>query len=833
MLGQEGDLKAPRNGFREYGRALCALAAAWVLAAPAQAEPIEVSRPSRHADWPSAAFAPNGGLWVAWSEYDGKGADEIKVRVRSGDGWGETMTASPRAGDYLKTALAIQPDGRVWIAWASQVSGNFDLYARSWRNGRWDAVQRLTTDPQPDLHHRLLADTLGGLYLVWQSFRDGDANIYVKTYDGSRWSVPMAVTTHEANDWEPDAALDAQGRLLVVYDTYRHGDYDVHLRVLEKGRLSQEVAVASSPSFEARATIAVDAEGRAWIAWDDQGPNWALDQPIWNRSSKAGDWGVPPPWSVEGSVGQRVSLRRSQKIGVAVYSGGQLWKPKGSLEDAMPGDFALSYEVPQMRIDPTGTPRLFFRRWVPINDGGSMKERPGAWNIHWMTYDRDHWSAPEQVDQSAGSNDQRLSVATDASGQTWIAYPSDDRWVPGGAVVRHDQRPVGRIRVGSVHPARPSRPELTSFTPPGQDRPYKRTAWTDRRQSVAAGGKRYELYWGDLHRHTEISGDGGFDGTLWDMYRYALDAAELDFIASTDHYYGAAGSMGQPVNRAYDWWRTQKLADAFHVRGRFFPLFGYERSLRWPYGHRNIVHLERGQPAFNRTIDRESESDALPRQREELRLWEQLSGQNAISIPHTIAAGGGTNFAFNDPALEPLLEIYQGCRMSYEANGAPRVNSAQRFAAGLASSALEKGYKLGFIASSDHRSTHISYAAVYAEGPDRESIFRALQQRHAYAATDNIVVDVRSGDAIMGDSITTRHKPRLHVAVRGTGPVHSIEIIKDNEHLYSVRPGAREVSFAYRDTDAKPGESYYYVRIQQEDGQMAWASPIWVDYRPE
>ena len=140
---------------------------------------------------------------------------------------------------------------------------------------------------------------------------------------------------------------------------------------------------------------------------------------------------------------------------------------------------------------------------------------------------------------------------------------------------------------------------------------------------------------------------------------------------------------------------------------------------------------------------------------------------------------------------------------------------------------MEKGYKIGFIASSDHRSTHISYAAVYAEEPTREGIFRAMQQRHAYAATDNIVVDVRVGDAIMGDSITTSTTPEVRVQVRGTGPIHNIQIIKNNQYVYTARPGVREVSFTFRDTDAEPGESYYYVRVQQEDGQMAWASPIW------
>ncbi len=528
-----------------------------------------------------------------------------------------------------------------------------------------------------------------------------------------------------------------------------------------------------------------------------------------------------------------MSLRYAQKIGVAVVSGTQRWRPTGSLEDAMSADFALSYEIPRMAIDPSGTPRLFLRRWVPRADGGSMKERPGAWNIHSMTYEGARWTAPERVEGSAGSNDQRLSHAIGPDGRAWIAYPSDDRWAPGGPVIPHDDRPLGKIRLAEVPASGAARPELAPVPAPDASRPFRRTAWSDRRHEVAAGDRRFRLYWGDLHRHTEISGDGGFDGTLWDMYRYALDAAELDFIASTDHYYGASGLAGRPEHRGYDWWRTQKLADAFHVRGRFAPLFGYERTIRWPYGHRNIIQLERGDAPFNRTLDRDRESAEFPRQPEELRLWERLSGRNAISIPHTIAAGGGTDFSFNDPALEPLLEIYQGCRLSYEAPGSPRVRSSERYADGYARSALAKGYRLGFIASSDHRSTHISYAAVYAEEPTREGIFRALQERHAYAATDNIVLDVRVGDAIMGDSVSVRERPDVQVTARGTGPIHEIQIIKNGAYLYSASPGTREASFAFRDTGANPGESYYYVRLQQEDGQLAWASPIWVDYRPQ
>jgi len=35
----------------------------------------------------------------------------------------------------------------------------------------------------------------------------------------------------------------------------------------------------------------------------------------------------------------------------------------------------------------------------------------------------------------------------------------------------------------------------------------------------------------------------------------------------------------------------------------------------------------------------------------------------------------------------------------------------------------------------------------------------------------------------------------------------------------------------YLDQDVAPGEHYYYVRVEQENGQLAWASPIWLKRR--
>ena len=97
---------------------------------------------------------------------------------------------------------------------------------------------------------------------------------------------------------------------------------------------------------------------------------------------------------------------------------------------------------------------------------------------------------------------------------------------------------------------------------------------------IEAGGKKYQLLRGEFHRHTEISWDGGPDGSLEDMFRYAIDAAALDWIGNGDHDNGAG--------REYPWWLTQKTTDAYHVTDRFTPMFTYERSVAYPHGHRNV-----------------------------------------------------------------------------------------------------------------------------------------------------------------------------------------------------------------------------------------------------
>ena len=442
--------------------------------------------------------------------------------------------------------------------------------------------------------------------------------------------------------------------------------------------------------------------------------------------------------------------------------------------------------------------------------------------------------------KSWGRISARPAADFDQNGNLWVVWPTDERRF------RSSNEPV----VGNLYAARiplqgaPGAPLLQEEKAAKKievaqghlDEPGDVRAIRSYRTFV--GGVEKRIVRGDFHRHTELSTDlGGWrDGSLHDFYRYVLDAAALDFGAVTDHFAGG--------HYEYWWWLSEKSCDLYQIPGSFETFYAYERSARFPHGHRNIIHTRRGVPVLRYFTEVAFEGPGLGggslTEDDTKLLYESLRQTGGISIPHTSTSDGmGTDWRDNDPDLEPVVEIFQGIHVSSEHAGAPR---AARSAddrpeggyqeAGFVWNAYAKGYRLGTIASSDHVSGHISYAMVYTEQPTREAIFKAIQQRHTYGATDNIILDYRMGENFMGEEFSTAQLPPLEIRVVGTRPVSQVDIIKNQQIIYTTHPNERDVALTYVDQDPTPGSGYYYVRILQDDRQIAWSSPIWVNYQP-
>ena len=57
-----------------------------------------------------------------------------------------------------------------------------------------------------------------------------------------------------------------------------------------------------------------------------------------------------------------------------------------------------------------------------------------------------------------------------------------------------------------------------------------------------------------------------------------------------------------------------------------------------------------------------------------------------------------------------------------------------------------------------------------------------------------------------------------------------IDLVRNSQYIYNNAPNDRTVERTYTDMEPEKGLNYYYFRIQQDSGEVAWTSPIWVNY---
>jgi hypothetical protein len=762
------------------------------------------TNPAEVEDYPSLTETRDGTLWMAYQSW-ADGADRIFVRRRSNGVWANPEEVTESTGDYFRTAIAQDGAGRVWVVWAAQVDSNFDLYAGSFDGTRWSGIERLTSAPNSNIFHTLIADAKGNLYLAYQSARSGNFDIYMRIFDGRTWSPEIQVSSDPANDWEPALAVAPDGSVTVLWDTYANGSYNVVGRTWHAGTLGPLLPITHSSAFAARVSAQYDQQGRLWLAWDQGDFNWGKD------------FGFAIPAS-----GRGLLTRRQTRV--AVIEDGRLVQTLSPISECVPVDLSLVYHHPTIRLDAAGNPWVFFRTRINLPVTQAQAQFRALWRLEATTYRSGRWTPMIEFTQGYGRIDMPVAVTLQNDGKLAVAWVTDGRQWPLG----RPQEPDVRFATIPSSPAQAA-PEFVAYQPPADYLPPSHPQEAEdiqrvREYRVNIGGQTLRIARGDMHRHTDESWDGNRDGSLDDAYRYALDAAGFDYLGVTDH-------KGDPEDTAgYSWWRIQKAVDLYTIPGRFTPLYSYERSVRWPNGHRNVFFALRGRPIFD--IPEEEQKGAIGASG----LFAHLRRLGGVAVPHTSATGAGTDWRDYDPVLQPLVEIYQGYGQDYggsqEMPGGPRaptLEQAGRFAGGFVSDAWAKGIKMGVEASSDHVSTHISYACFYVTQLSREGILAAMKSRHSYAATDNIIVDLRMGDYFMGDAFQAANVPPLKVDISGTGPLGRVDVIRNNLIVYSTESTNSQMRLTWVDAHPLEGQAWYYVRVEQSDGQLCWSSPIWVE----
>ena len=791
---------------------------------------LDLTSGNTYNDYPALVAAPGAGVYVSWVSYQNE-RDSVWLARHDGQAWGEPIRISPREyTDNFRTAVAIGASGSPLVVWSGKSpDGEWGLFSRTVDREGLGAVARVTAKG-PNMYHRARSDSDGKVHIAWQGFREGVSRILHSSWDGSTWSAETLVSDAGFDSWAPALAADSKGGVWIGWDGYGAGDFNVYVRRLRStGAWDQVRQVTRSAGFDANVSLACDVSDRLWIAWDHGEANWGKD------------------WSSQRfKPGGGAGLYRVRWVRVAALDGNRL-RQAPDVMAAIPDAYKDYVQQARLAVDPHGIvwamARSLTSTTTRVNNNWGAG---GIWEMLLTRLDGDGWLPAAKLHATNGRNDVWASSALDSGGRLWFAWSRDARPFGSPARARSRSSPAARtthVSYTVVEPRHPAwqgsgKPALSAFQePPVRAVPVHPNEVEDtaaiRSYRYEAKGRSYRILRGDLHRHTDISSDGIGEGALIDFYRYALTAGQFDFMMVGDHQYGGDNVPGIE----YNWWRTEKSEDLFHVPDRFWPLYGTERSLPYPNGHRNTVFAQRGvrwMPIHAGERNGSINSGEI--------LFPYLRRNGGISTPHTSGSDQGTDWRESDPEIEPIVEIYQSLHASYEYPGAPRAETPDKRyfhhgepwrPAGFVHEAWANGIKIGVQASSDHVGTHDSYACVLVPAErsvTRQDLIDAMKQRHTYAATDNIILDMRIEDRLMGEAFVTTVQPLVKAKVIGTVPIQRVVLIKNNEAIYSITPGTKEVDFEYRDDAAEAGESYYYIRAEQSDGSLAWGSPIWVTY---
>lgn len=820
------------------------------------------------------------------------GGDQLWLHVRQTNKWEDERIAVTEASkDIYKSAVSVDGKGGAWIVWSERVDGNFEIFTRHFADGKLGAVENLSNSPGNDLCPVIAHSTKNTVMVAWMAAQEGKFEIRTRTHSADVWAPTQTVSKSSGNCWNPALSADPRaeggsGQFALAWDTYEKGDYDIWLSILEadgKGP-SKPMPVANTAQYEARASVAYDHQGSVWVAYERSGETWGKDWGAYDSNDGIGlyrnreigiavwdgkAWQEPQGKIADALPGAVAARGQGKGKGKGKGRGADVTAPAPPKSPEVPD--GLAFELPAVRKGAPGAhaeatgPQTYNnlghiicdaegRIWLIARTRLNSFRGPlgSAWGSVAAYLDGAEWVGPITIPHSDNLMYNLPALAAGPK-NLFIAHSSDHRMDrmnefnraknPGGkggnASLDASKDPFDNdvyfSRLSSVGPVKAAALKPIAEAPQDNPAPSKRTQ-AERAELSAIrsfrstiGGTERQILRGEFHRHTEISGDGANDGPLEDMWRYAIDAASMDWIGNGDHDNGNG--------REYTWWLTQKTTDAFFLPKAFTPMFSYERSVVYPEGHRNVVFAQRGV----RTLPRLPLSDVRVHEPapDTNMLYKYLKKFNGVCASHTSVGSMGTDWRNWGGEFEPMVEIYQGARQNYEYPGCPRCPTENDAIGGWepggwVSDAFAKGYKFSFQSSSDHGSTHISYAMILAEDYSREGILKAMKQRHTYGATDNIIADSRCTAAdgkerMMGDEFAVKGAPTIALKLIGTMPLEKVTLIKDNVEIPMNAPKEKEINLTWTDSKPEKGKtSYYYFRGEQTNGELVWVSPMWI-----
>ena len=360
------------------------------------------------------------------------------------------------------------------------------------------------------------------------------------------------------------------------------------------------------------------------------------------------------------------------------------------------------------------------------------------------------------------------------------------------------------------------------------------------------GQAQYQLYFGQLHSHTQYSdGAGSLDAAL-DYVKNLPESANVQFVAFTDHsnYFDTTGAAN-PEGALYDmslasassqetWNSYRSSVAAFNEAnaGSLVALAGFEMTWSGGPGHINTFNTPGIVSRNNSTLNNKTDYAGM---RAYYALLSQQEGADSLSQFNHPGNTFGTfgDFAFWDPVIDSRMYMVEA------GNGEGQIGAGGYYPSyEYYTMALDKGWHLAPTNNQDNHKGRWGNAndardVILTDDFSEQGIYDALRAMRMYATEDkNLEIGYTVNGMLLGSSLTeVPEKLNIHVTVNdpdASDTITKVEVIVNSGKTAYTWDDPAVLATGDLSVTLDPDYSYYYIRVTQGDGDLAVTAPVWV-----
>lgn len=362
------------------------------------------------------------------------------------------------------------------------------------------------------------------------------------------------------------------------------------------------------------------------------------------------------------------------------------------------------------------------------------------------------------------------------------------------------------------------------------------------------GDASYSLYFGQLHSHTGEYSDG--TGTLDSALDYISaipQSANVQFVAFTDHSnYFDTTSAANPEEALYDtskmtadskakWEKYNKTTDAYNAKqNKMLALSGFEMTWSGGPGHINTWVTPGVVSRNNKTLNNKTADAGMKAYYSLLDKPELADSISQFNHPGS-TFGTFSDFAYYDPVTDSRMYMVE------VGNGEGQIGQGGYYPSyEYYTMALDKGWHVSPTNNQDNHKGRWGNAndardVIMTEDFTEEGLYAAIRQNKVYSTEDkNLEIVYTVNNKPMGTVISNEEIPeKLNLNVSVYDPdandsISKVEVIVNSGKTVYTWDDKTELAKGSLSATLDPDYTYYYIRVTQNDGDIAVTSPVWV-----